>query len=313
MTGRLRVVASVTFLSLLTGLAVAGPARAAERWRTCAPGYKRDVGAYRVFDNAWRGPSADRFCVHSTGLNISIESNARPYGGDVVAYPSIRFGAFFNDRDRRSRLPVRLTRIGSMTLYVGSHGRSGGLWLSDADMWFRPRANWTQHGTFELVIANRSAGIGRVNWPVARIRGVAYWWSEWTTCQRTGAARRFAVRQLGPAARVALARQELSAPMTAGHPVLRSATRAAITAAGCDPAVKPWHILVFRQVRERRTARDRARAFVWFARSHGFLRPSAWLGDVAYGSELWSRGRGLTDSMIVRWPCARCTRPRRGS
>ncbi len=306
------VVASLTLLCLLAGLAVAGPAHAAAHWRTCKPGTKRIVGAYRVFDNAWRGPSATRFCVHSTGLNISIESNARPYGAEVVAYPSIRYGAFFTDRDPRSRLPVRVTRIGSLTLSVASRGHAAGLWLSDADMWFRPRADWNRHGTFELVIINRSAGFYPAAWPLARIRGLAYRWDEWTTCQRTGSAVRSALLRMNPAARAVMLRRERSAPMTALHPVLRSTTAAAIAAAGCDPAVRPWPILVFRQVKERLTARDRAGAFVWFARQHGFMHRSVWLGDVAYGSELWAQGRGLTDSMVIRG-CGRRTRRRLGS
>jgi hypothetical protein len=49
---------------------------AVQTWQTCTPGSKDYRGAYRDDDNAWAGPSSKHFCVHSTGLNISIDSNA---------------------------------------------------------------------------------------------------------------------------------------------------------------------------------------------------------------------------------------------
>jgi hypothetical protein len=241
----------------------------AGRCSTCTSGAKLYIGAYRVFDNAWAGQSSKHFCVSSTGLNITIRSEAIPFGGNVVAYPSIRFGAFYTDRDPHSGLPERVIAIGAMTLNVASRGNAAGTWLTDADIWFRPRARWERHGAFELVIAHRWHFAPVVNAairPVApdsalaaamqggrtvRIRGVRYGWNEWvTTDPQTG---------------------------------LR------------------WPILVFRQLRQWGRARIRVGAFVWFARHHGafHLPRSWWLGDVAYGSELWSGGKGLTDSMRI--------------
>ena len=129
-------------------------------WRTCKPGTKDYLGAYRVVDNAWSGPSSKRFCVTSTGLNVTIGSQAIPHGSNVVAYPNVRFGAFFTDGDPQSGLPVRVTRIGQMTLHVKSNCKASGTYLTDADIWYRPRAVWTQHGTFEMVIANCWQGFG---------------------------------------------------------------------------------------------------------------------------------------------------------
>ncbi len=241
----------------------------AGRCSTCTPGAKLYAGGYRVFDNAWTGRSRNHFCVSSTGLNITIKSEAIPFGGNVVAYPSIRFGAFYTDRDPQSRLPERVIAIGPMTLNAASRGNAAGTWLTDADIWFRPRARWERHGTFELVVANRWHVAAAANAAYrkaapesalaaamqggqsVRIRGVRYGWSEWvTTDPRTG---------------------------------LR------------------WPILVFRQLRQWGRARIRVGAFVWFARHHGLfhLPRSWWLGDVAYGTELWSGGKGLTDSMRV--------------
>ena len=67
-----------------------------------------------------------------------------------------------------------------------------------------------------------------------------------------------------------------------------------------DPVTgQTWPILVFRQVHQTAGARIKVAAFVWWARKRGHLPSSWWLGDVAYGSELWSGGKGLTDSMHV--------------
>ncbi len=235
-----------------TALAQSSGSASKVTWQSCVPGAKQYVGAYRIFDNAFRGPSSKDFCVHSTGLNITIDSDAVAVGGVVVAYPSVRFGAFFTDGDPQSGLPVPVTGIGTMTLVVASRGSASGQWLSDVDIWFRPRANWQQHGSFELVIANRSGGFGAPRGTKARINGLAYRVDEWT----------------------------------AHDP---------ITGEG-------WPILVFHQVRQTVTAKDKVGAFVYWARRHGHLPRSAWLGDVAYGSELWHGGRGLTDSMTVTWP-----------
>lgn len=247
-----------------------GPAsQGATIWQTCKPGTKQYVDAYRIYDNAWSGPSSRRFCVSSTGLNITIRSNAVA-AGNVVAYPSIRFGAFYTDGDPQSGMPLRVTRIGPMRLLVSSRGSATGTWLTDADLWFRPRARWDQHGTFELVIANRWQGFGQPG-------GVPVRMTPWSAFFR-GSGR--------------------GAPARIGHVLYRASewiTRDPLTG-------YTWPILVFRQVRQSATARLRLGAFVWWARRHGRLPSSWWLGSVAYGSELWSGGRGLTDAMRVSSP-----------
>lgn len=239
-------------------------------WRTCKPGTKEYVGAYRIYDNAWTGPSHRHFCVSSTGLNISIRSGAVA-AGNVVAYPSIRFGAFFTDGDPQSGMPLPVRRIGHMTLAVSSRGQAAGTWLTDADLWFRPRAVWTQHGTFELVIANRWQGFGQPGGGTVIMPDMS--------CLPPGCG----------GVRVVHARAKV------GHVAYRVTewtTRDPVTG-------YTWPILVFRQVHQSDTARVRVAAFVWWARCHGRLPSSWWLGDAAYGSELWSGGRGLTDAMTV--------------
>jgi hypothetical protein len=253
-----RRIASVLILAAtLAALAVAGPARAATRtWRTCDPGAKNYDGAYRVYDNAWMGPSSKHFCVSSTGLNISIRTSAVPLGGNVVADPVIYFGTRFTDGNPQSGMPERVTRLGSMTMVVSSTCRARGMWQSDADIWFRPRAHWTGHGTFELVIANCASYVPRGT-RLVRVHGTAWRWATWMTCQRMSSGR-------------------------------------------CDPAVRPWRIMTFFRARYTRKARFRLSQFTWFARR--YLPRSDWLGDVAYGTELWSGGKGLTDAMHIAWP-----------
>ena len=270
MTRRALAVAVLTLAVLAVlgaGIGVAAAhATTRHAWRTCKPGHHLNRGPYVIVDNAWTGPSARHFCVHSAGLDISIDSNARP-AGNVVAYPNIRTGAFWTDLGWHSGFPVRVTRIGQMTLHVASRGRAAGTWLTDADIWFRPRANWDRHGTFELVIANRWQGFGPAGGTGVIMPAMS--------CLPA---------RCGPVFR---------APARIGHVAYRASewiTRDPVTG-------YTWPILVFRQVHQTTTARIRISAFVWWARSHGHLPSGWWLGDVAYGTELWSDGKGLTDSM----------------
>jgi hypothetical protein len=156
-----------------------------------------------------------------------------------------------------------------MTVTVSSRGYAAGTWLSDADLWLRPRADWPRHGTFEIVIANR--------------------WRQFRTLPGTPLAMP-AMWIKGQPARWA--------PARIGRVLYRASTW--ITQ---DPATGyRWPILVFQQVRQTATAHIRVAAFVRWAVKHARLPSGWWLGDVAYGTELWSGGRGLTDSMTVTWP-----------
>jgi hypothetical protein len=225
--------------------------------------------------------------VHSTGLNITIDSNAVPVG-PVVAYPSIRFGPFFTDRDPQSGGPWRVTRVGRITLHVASTGHAAGGWQSDADLWFTPKARWTKHGTYEVVIVNYSKGRHGRGAFLTRVRGIRYWYLPWITCQR-----------IASATRTAIARGV--SPLLAKQPVLASVTPQAMATAGCDPSVRPWTILLFWKVRQQHAAALHVGNFVWHALLMGYLRlPRGWwLGATAYGTELWSGGKHLTDAMRV--------------
>ena len=272
MTRRALAVAVLILAVLGAGIGVAAAhATTRHAWRTCKPGHHFNRGPYVIVDNAWAGPSKRHFCVHSAGLDISIDSNARP-AGNVVAYPNIRTGAFWTDLGWHSGFPVRVTRIGQMTLHVASRGRAAGTWLTDADIWFRPQANWQQHGTFELVIANRWQGFGPPGGFLVRMRDMS--------C--------LPLSRCGP-------------PVTYGPPVPVGHAWYRVTGwITRDPVTGyQWPILVFRQVRQTGTARIRVSQFAWWARIHGRLPRNWWLGSVAYGTELWSDGKGLTDSMHV--------------
>ena len=225
----------------------------------CTPGTIIFHGAYRVYDNAWLGRSAHRFCVSSTGVNITIDSNAAPDGGIVVAYPSIRYGRFFGDLDKPSGFPLPVPNLSGrrVILHVASTGHASGEWQSDVDSWFIPNKNWTQHGTAELVIINRSSsGQHGSGGYIIRIHGIRYRVATWITCQH-------------------LPRQT------------------------CDPQVQPWRLIKLDRVNH--AARDT----IYLGRTirkllaRRLLHRGQWLGDVAYGTELWSGGKGLTDSLQV--------------
>jgi hypothetical protein len=175
-----------------------------------------------------------------------------------------------------------------MTLHVASTGRAAGTWQSDADLWFTPKARWTRHGTYEVVIVNYSTTRHSQFALLTRVRGTRYWYLPWITCERKSSATRTAIAHG-------------ISPLLASTPVLASVTPQAIAAAGCAPSVPPWTILLFWKVRQQHAVALHVGNFVWHAMHMGYLRlPRGWwLGDAAYGTELWSGGKRLTDSMRV--------------
>ncbi len=288
-TPKIAIAALATATAALIS-AGSAPAATGHNWQTCKPGAKEYLGAYRVFDNAWLGPSSKDFCVSSTGLNVTIDSNAISDGGQVVAYPSARFGPFEADGDPRSGGPWRVTQIGSMTLHVASRGKMDGPMQSDADLWFRPRANWTLHGTYEMVLINRRTTSYPRSALHARIRAAKYRYLAWTTCQPGSTAERRALA-------------DHAGPLAVSRPVLHAITPQAMAAAGCVRSVRPWTILVFWRVHQKAAVALHVGNFVWHAlHLTAFALPRKWwLGDAAYGTELWSRGKGVTTSMRVTW------------
>jgi hypothetical protein len=257
---------AVLVIEIAVGIANAAPVPAGVRWTgdtTCTDGSIQYAGPYRIYDNAWLEPSQ---CVTgqvlSRGAAITITSNATP-GGTVVAYPSIRYGAFYTDGDPQSGLPLPVTQLGRMTLHVASTGRAGGAWQSDADIYLHPTAASIphHHATFELVISNRSAWRqpgGRS--AVVRVAGIRYRWvTPWTTCQRNASDQ-------------------------------------------CDARIPDWQITVFFRLHEKAKALIYVPGFTWFLIRHGALPRRDVLASAAYGTELWSGGRGLTDSMYVTYP-----------
>ena len=250
-------------LALVCG--IVSPAAAASHpgggWHTCTAGSKLVRGQYRIYDNAWLGPSSKRFCVDSTGLNISIESSARPVRSMVVAYPSIRYGHFFGDLDPKSGFPLPIPGLGGrpVILRVSSTGRASGVWQSGLDAWFIPSATWTGHGITELVIVNRSSSGASRSGTRIRIRGIRYRLVSWMTCQR-------------------------------------------LPGGSCDPTIPQWRLIYLFRVRQT------AHSVIYVGRTirtliaRQLLSRGEWLGDVAYGTELWSGGRGLTDTMTVQAP-----------
>jgi len=219
---------------------------------TCTPHARIYNGAYRAINNAWLEP---RECVGSfDGLELYLRSNATP-GSTVVAYPNIRIGSFYADRDPQSGYPKPVSALGpGPFLHVGCSGKTTGTWICDTDAYFHPARDTNAHGTFELVIANRRSGtaIGKLIW----VRGVPYRWRSWITCQR-------------------------------------------LANDSCDPPVKPWRIFVITRVHQFANTTIPVGSIARRAVRLGLLPRTDWLGDVAYGVELWSGGKGLHISMTA--------------
>lgn len=156
--------------------------------RTCVP-RKIDYAdaPYRVDNDIFTGMHG-LSCLTIRGSSFTIDRNYAPQRGIVVAYPRIDFGPWYTSADPTSGLPVRVTGMSRMVAHVASAGRSGGRWQSDIDAWFYPSANTNRHGTFEMVIVNRSTPAyhpAAPAWIRQRV-GHAWWWFHWpwTTCLR---------------------------------------------------------------------------------------------------------------------------------
>lgn len=172
----------VALLAAVAALACAVPARSAttaKPWSTCKPGAEKIIGAYHFVDNDWQ---TRRLCVTLHGLSATIDSNV-PAGNNVVAYPRWQYGKFWNSADPASGLPVPVQSLGTMTLHVRCTGHAAGQWLCDADSWFYPSGNTNRHGTFELVIANRSSGPAPSGGVWRRVFVHGQWWAfaSWMT------------------------------------------------------------------------------------------------------------------------------------
>jgi hypothetical protein len=182
---RTRLVTIVLALILATlgagiGTAAAHASARPVRHATCKPGRTFINGYWRLRDNAFAGPSRNRFCITTLGVSVTVRSNAIPYGGNVVADPGVEFGPMFDWTDALTGLPLPITDIGPITFHVACRGRTAGRFLCDLDTYFRPHVNWTGHGTFELVIANRWQGFTPGGYLV-KVHGVTYRFAAWMT------------------------------------------------------------------------------------------------------------------------------------
>jgi hypothetical protein len=141
----------------------------------------------RIRANAWGGHTGShKYCLTTNGVYTTIDTSARP-AGNVVAYPSSETGPMFTWTDRQSDLPIKVTRLNRLTYNVGVSGHASGVWLADVDAWFRPRMQWTGHGTAELVVANRWwSGEGRALGKLVWIHRVPYRFRDWITGDNTG-------------------------------------------------------------------------------------------------------------------------------
>lgn len=65
-----------------------------------------------------------------------------------------------------------------------------------------------------------------------------------------------------------------------------------------------WRLVYFKLKYPDGVVRLHLASFLAYSRRHGWLPKSWWIGEVSYGTEIWSRGKGLKDGMWVLWPPA---------
>lgn len=222
---------------------------AANTYQTSTPGaiIYDNTNGQRVYNNAFREKTqkVTAYVNSRWGADgLTVDSPAQP-ASNVVAYPSIRYGSFYTDRDVRSGLPLPVSRVGRLTLHVGCSGtpNRGSVYLCDTDAWFHPSRNTNAHGTAEMVVINRAsykATAGAKVW----VGRQEYLERVWTT----------------------------SDPITGFR----------------------WPILSFFRVHQtRKSTVIPLAAFTRLVVRQHHLASNAWLGDFAYGPELWQGGKGL--------------------
>ena len=256
--GLLAAVAAVLISGCMSAQAAAtqatAPAAAKAKpvtWHTCTPRAARFDGAYRIYNDEFAGRKG-RFCIRSTGRNLTTENSVIGQPGGVVAYPAIQYGPYYGYADTASGLPVPELHMGAIVLHVSSTGHAAGQWTSDVDAWFYPNTNTSVHANYELVIINRtSSGVTARNHKLVKAGGQWYEATSWTTCP----------------------------------PGLNLC----------------WPLIWFEKLHQSGSLKIRLGVFAWDARKLGWLPKREWIGNWNYGSEIWSGGKGLTDSMTVRW------------
>ncbi len=148
----------------------------------CAPPLAAVVTApFRIYDDSW----GTRTCVRVRGNSFRVETNARPDGGEVVAYPDIQFGSAYGYTTPGSGLPrpVRKVRYHPEWVTGTAGGSARGAWIADFDSWFFPSRNVTGHGTAEMVIVLRYPRGSMSGGQLVTIGGRRWWVREWITCE----------------------------------------------------------------------------------------------------------------------------------
>ena len=67
----------------------------------------------------------------------------------------------------------------------------------------------------------------------------------------------------------------------------------------CDRRIPQWRLIYLSRVRQTAHSVINLGRIIRKLIARHLLSRREWLGDVAYGTELWSGGRGLTDTMTV--------------
>jgi hypothetical protein len=63
-----------------------------------------------------------------------------------------------------------------------------------------------------------------------------------------------------------------------------------------------WRLAYFKLKDPDDVVRLHVASFLSYCRRHHWISPHWWIGEVSYGTEIWSKGKGLKDGLFLLWP-----------
>ncbi|WP_214411739.1 GH12 family glycosyl hydrolase domain-containing protein [Sphaerisporangium fuscum] len=181
----LRALAAVLAVaaSALTGVAVAGPARADTA--ICQKYGSTTIagGKYVVQNNNWGDDTQQCINVTGTGFTVTQASHNKPQNGAPGSYPSIYAGCHYANCSTGSGLPMRVSdsRFRSVQTSVRMTYPSTGVYDASYDIWFDPtaRTDGQNTGAELMVWLNRTGSVQPVGSRVATVSLAGGTWDVW--------------------------------------------------------------------------------------------------------------------------------------
>jgi cellulase/cellobiase CelA1 len=177
----LRAAAAAVVLAAasVTALVVADPASADTQ--ICEPfGTTTVQNRYVVMNNRW-GSSAEQ-CINVTdrGFTITSQQGVGNTSGAPVSYPAIYDGCHYANCSPGTRMPIRVSDIGSLTSTVSYRYVSGGTYDAAYDIWLDPTPRTNGVSAMEIMIwFNRQGSIQPIGSPVGNITIGGRTWQVW--------------------------------------------------------------------------------------------------------------------------------------